>query len=120
MEQQRMTDDPRVDGLTLLILDEIHPALHHAMDYGKEAYPDDDDPEFTHWMNGAIFGAVATYVVTDHEEATTDEILRLYVCVTDVISDVIDRYGSFNLDQYAQDLLAKVGFDGPDAEEVTP
>lgn len=35
MQTKRMIDDPHVDGLTTLILDRLHPALDHAMDYDE-------------------------------------------------------------------------------------
>ena len=120
--KERRIDDPEVDGLTMLVLDRLATALHHAMDYAREAFPDDDSAEFTLWMNGAIFGAVATFVTTNYGEVQAAEVRKLHICVTDVISDVIDRYGKFDLDQYAQDFLHKVGFDGVGvpAGEVAP
>ena len=101
-----MADDPKLNGIVLLMLDKLSPALNHAMDYGDEAFP--DDAELTRWMNGAIFGTVAHFVTDNNDEAGLDEIGKVYVCICDVISETLDTYGRFDLDQYAQDLLERV------------
>ena len=103
-----MADDPKLEGMVLLILDRIMPALNHAMGYGKESFPDLDD--LTPWMNGAIFGAVATFVKTNNDEADLDGITKLYMC----ISDVLNTAEGLDLDRYAGDFLERVG-----AAEVT-
>ena len=102
-----MTDDPKLNGLVVLILDSIMPALNHAKEYGSKAYP--DDAEFIHWTNGSIFGAVAAYITLNHKDAGLEEITKVYGCVSSIISDTLDRYDGFDLEQYAQDFLVQVG-----------
>ncbi len=38
-----MTDDPKLEGLVVLILDRLSLALRHARDYGNEVFPEDAD-----------------------------------------------------------------------------
>ena len=102
-----MTEDPKLDAVVVLMLTRIMPALHHAKEYGSKAYP--DDAEFIHWTNGSIFGAVAAYITLNHEEAGLEEITKVYACICEVISDTLDRYDGFDLEQYAQDFLVRVG-----------
>ena len=106
-----MTDDPKLKGIVLLMLDRLSPALHHARGFGRESFP--DDTEFAQWMNGAIFGTVATLLTTNQDEVRLDEITKVYACISDVITETLDRYHGFNLDQLAQDLLVRLG-------EMTP
>ena len=102
-----MTDDPKLNGLVVLILDSIMPALNHAKEYGSKAYP--DDAELIHWTNGSIFGAVAAYITLNHDEAGLEEITKVYGCVSSIISDTLDRYDGFDFEQYTQDFLVRVG-----------
>ncbi|MCH7935292.1 MAG: hypothetical protein IIC36_14970 [Gemmatimonadetes bacterium] len=102
-----MTEDPKLDAVVVLMLTRIMPALHHAKEYGSKAYP--DDAEFIHWTNGSIFGAVAAYITLNHEEAGLEEITKVYGCISSIISDTLDRYDGFDLEQYAQDFLVQVG-----------
>ena len=102
-----MTDDPKLEGIVMLMLDRLAPALEHAKDYGSKAHP--DDAEFIHWTNGSIFGAVAAYITLNHKEAGLEEITKVYACLCEVISDTLDTYGHFDLEQYAQDFLVRVG-----------
>ena len=102
-----MTDDPKLEGIVMLMLDRLTPALKHGRDYGSEAYP--DDAEFAMWTNGAIFGTVAAFITLNHEEAGLEEITKVYACISDVINETLDRYGRFDLEQYAQDFLVQVG-----------
>ena len=103
-----MTKDPRLEGLVMLMLDSIMPALQHGRDYGIKKFPDDDD-EAVAWTNGAIFGTVAAFVTLNHAEAGLDEITKLYACISDVISETLERYGRFDFGQYSQDFLVRVG-----------
>ena len=101
-----MADDPHLEGIVMLMLDRLMPALEHVKDHGKVLYPDDDDlTECTVWMNGAIFGAVATYVMTNLDDAQLRDILKLYICIVYMIDNTVERYGCMNLDQHAQDFL---------------
>ena len=84
-----MDDDPKLEDLTMLILEELFPALNHAMDYGKESFPELDD--LTPWMNGAIFGAVATFLTTDKSETPLSEITKLYMCISQLLNDTAGR-----------------------------
>ena len=102
-----MTEDPKLEGMVMLMLENIMPALQRSRDYGIEAFPDDDD-EAVAWTNGAIFGVVAQYV-TANSDAGLDGIAKLYACVSDVISQTLDTYGCFDLEQYTQDFLVRVG-----------
>ena len=102
-----MTRDPKLEGMVMLMLDNIMPALQHGRDYGIKAFPD-DDAEAVAWTNGAIFGVVAQYV-TANSDAGLDGITKLYACVSDVISKTLDTYGRFDLEQYSQDFLVRVG-----------
>ena len=102
-----MTEDPKLDAVVVLMLTRIMPALHHAKEYGSKAYP--DDAEFIHWTNGSIFGAVAAFVTLNHDEAGLEEITKVYACLCEVISDTLERYDGFDLEQYTQDLLVRVG-----------
>ena len=105
-----MTDDPKLEGFVMLMLDRLAPALEHAKDYGKILFPDDDDlTECVDWTNGAIFGTVAAFVTLNHDEAKLEEITKIYACISDIISETLDRYGRMNLEQYAQDFLVRVG-----------
>ena len=105
-----MTDDPKLEGIVMLMLDKLSPALNHAIDRGRILFPDDDDlAECVDWTNGAIFGAVATFITLNHDEAKLDEITKVYACVSDVISKTLDTYGCFDLEQYTQDFLVRVG-----------
>ena len=102
-----MTDDPKLEGIALLMLDRIAPALHHARNYGDEAFPDLD--ECTLWTNGSIFGVVAAFVTLNYDEAGLEEITKVSLCICDMINETIDRYGRFDLDHYATDFLKRVG-----------
>ncbi len=111
-----MNNDPRLEGNVMMILDRIMPALEHAKDYGKELWPDDDDlTECALWMNGAIFGAVATFIKMNVEDAQLGDILKLYICIIYLIEDTVDRYGGMNLEQYAQDFLKRHADEMPEA-----
>ena len=112
-----MSDDPRLEGNVMMILDRIMPALEHAKDYGKMLWPDDDElTECVPWTNGAIFGAVATYITLNQDDAGLDDITKLYDCICAMINDTLARYGHFDLESYAQDFLVRVGADGGDPE----
>ena len=105
-----MTEDPKLEGIVMLMLDRLAPALEHAKDYGKILFPDDDDlTGCVDWTNGAIFGTVAAFVTLNHKEAGLEEITKVYGCVSSIISDTLDRYDGFDFEQYAQDLLVRVG-----------
>ena len=84
--------------------------VHH------EAHP--DDVELILWINGSIFGVVAAFVTLNHDDAGLGDITKAYACICIMINDTLDRYGCFNLEQYAQDFLVRVGADdlqhGPD------
>ena len=102
-----MTDDPKLYGIVLLMLDRLSPALHHARDYGRESFPDDGD--FARWMNGAIFGGVATFLTLNQDEVQLEEIVKVYGCTCELITETVDRYRGFNLDQLAKNALERVG-----------
>ena len=102
-----MADNPKLDGIVVLILDRLFPALNYAMNYGKESFPD----ELTPWMNGAIFGAVATFMDTNHDKAQLSDITWVYACISDVLNTTVERYGSLDLDRYTRDLLVRAGAD---------
>ena len=102
-----MDEDPKLEGMVMLMLDSIMPALQHGRDYGSKAYP--DDAEYATWTNGAIFGVVAQFITDHHDGAGVEEITKVYACVSDVISKTLDTYGCFDLEQYSQDFLVRVG-----------
>ena len=102
-----MTKDPKLEGMVMLMLDSIMPALQPGRDYGSEAFPD-DNAEAVAWTNGAICGVVAQYV-TANSDAGLDGITKLYACVSDVISQTLDTYGCFDLEQYTQDFACAGG-----------
>ena len=104
---EKMIDDPVVKAITVLMLETLMPALQHGRDYGSKAYP--NDAEFAMWTNGAIFGVAAHFITDNHNEAGLAEITKLYECLCEVINDTLDRYGRFDLEQYAQDFLERVG-----------
>ena len=101
-----MTDDPKLEASIVLMLTSIFPALNHAMDYGKEFKLD----QLTPWTNGAIFGAVSSYIMmAKNDEAELDEVTNVYGCVSDVLNTTGERYSCLDLDRYAQDLLVRIG-----------
>ena len=105
-----MTADPKLEGLVMLMLDKLSPALNHAIDHGRILFPDDDDlAECADWTNGAIFGTVAAFVTLNHDEAQLSEITKVYACISDVITKTLDTYGCFDFEQYTQDFLVRVG-----------
>ena len=83
-----------------------------------ELFPDDDDlTECVQWTNGAIFGAVATFITTNHGEAQLDEIIKVYGCIRDVFTEMVDTYGGLDLERYTEDFLVRVG---ADVQEESP
>ncbi len=104
-----MTDHSELQAIVMLMLDRIMPDLEHGREYGTKAFP--DDAEFAMWTNGAIFGTVAHFITTNRDEASLDEITKIYGCLCDVISETLDRYGGFDLEQYATDFIEQVGAD---------
>ena len=106
-QPEKMTDNPEVQAIVVLMLDKLMPALEHGRGYGAKAFPDDAD--FAMWTNGAIFGTVAHFITTNRDEADLDEITKIYGCLCDVINETLDRYGRFDLEQYATDFLERVG-----------
>ena len=75
-----MADDPKLEGIVMLMLGTIMPALQHGRDYGIEAFPDDDDAAVA-WTNGAIFGVVAQYVTANSDAGLDGIIISSARCI---------------------------------------
>lgn len=115
MSIERMTDaDPRLALLTATILDTIGPAIDLGRDFMLEQYPDTDEEAGTHWLNGMLFGAVATFTLRAQEGATLANVRGVYIAVCEVFEAMVDR-GS--LDAYVNEILEREGFATDEDEE---
>ena len=97
-----VTNGPRIAALTVLLLEQMAPVIHHARTFGIKRYGSMDAPEMVDWINGAIFGVTAEFMGSSIEDPSVDDVVKLYVAATEVICDMIDTSGGFDLERYAE------------------
>jgi hypothetical protein len=79
-----------------LVLDSLLPSLESAMEHASATQ--EDGPEFTAWMNGAIYGAVSTYLHDNSKNPpAVAQITSLCSHVSALITESMEN-DDFNLD----------------------
>lgn len=104
----RITDNPKAAASALLLLEVMAPAFQRARNFAVERYGTLDSLRTTDWLNGALYALCAKQMLDRKKDADPGEVTKLYVAMSEIVTDMLRSSGGLDLEGYAGELLARI------------